>query len=548
MPVRTVFRRLLLIEWSGLVAAIVVGSVALALIAPNFLTEFNLYVMLRSLSVGLLVAFAQMITLGIGQMNIAVGGIGGLVAIAFGGAMEVYGLPLALAVPFALAIGALAGLTNGMLIARSGVNAFIITLATGSAYTGINFGLTRSIPFYKMPSALVAFGDQHLGALPYLLVAPLIVAAMLGLFFSRSRAWAPVPGLRRQSSGGRALRHFACARDRVGSFAVRPDRRPCRGARRRTARIGSADHRRGLVASIVCCSDHRRSRADRRLYLGSWHNVRGFPDRADPERDGAGQDRSLLGSVRARRADPRSRRFEPLARGQQWGGPELNLAVESVTKSFPGVRALDGVSLDLKAGEVHALVGENGAGKSTLIKIVTGLYRPDSGTVLVDGRPVDFGSPRDALAAGVLGRPSGAKSHSALLRGENILLERLPTKGGFVDYGAVEREARRYLSLLDRDIDPRAEVRTLSVAQMQIVEIAKALSLEAKILLLDEPTASITEHEAAALFKLVRGLRDDGVAIVFVSHKLSEIFAIADRVTVLRDGKNVSDRRRRWPR
>ena len=190
-PVRLamrVFRRLLLVEWSGLVAAILIGSGALALIAPNFLTEFNLYVMLRSLSVGLLVAFAQMVTLGVGQMNIAVGGIGGLVAIIFGGAMEIYGLPLALAVPFALAIGALAGLINGALIARSGVNAFIITLATGSAYTGINFGLTRSIPFYKMPAALVAFGDQHLGAMPYLLVAPLIVAALLGLFFSRTTA------------------------------------------------------------------------------------------------------------------------------------------------------------------------------------------------------------------------------------------------------------------------------------------------------------------------------------------------------------------------
>jgi ribose transport system permease protein len=182
------FRRLVLIEWSGLVVAIVIGASALAVIAPNFLTEFNLYVMLRSLSVGLLVAFAQMITLGVGQMNIAVGAIGGVVAIAFGGAMEAYGLALALAIPFALAIGALAGLINGILIARSGVNAFVITLATGSAYTGINFGLTRSIPFYKMPAALVAFGDQHLGAMPYLLVAPLIVAAVLELFFSRTKA------------------------------------------------------------------------------------------------------------------------------------------------------------------------------------------------------------------------------------------------------------------------------------------------------------------------------------------------------------------------
>jgi ribose transport system permease protein len=193
----TVFRRLLLVEWSGLAAAIVIGAAALAFIAPNFLTEFNLYVMLRSLSVGLLVAFAQMITLGVGQMNIAVGAIGGLVAVMFGGIMEVYGCPIALAVPLALAIGALGGLINGLLTVRTGINAFIITLATASAFTGINFGLTGSIPFYKMPPALVAFGDQHVSALPYLLVAPLIVAALLGLFFSRTP-----PGRRLLAFGG----------------------------------------------------------------------------------------------------------------------------------------------------------------------------------------------------------------------------------------------------------------------------------------------------------------------------------------------------------
>src|SRR3984957_16550988 len=218
----------------------------------------------------------------------------------------------------------------------------------------------------------------------------------------------------------------------------------------------------------------------------------------------------------------------------------MELAIESVSKSFPGVQALDGVSLDLKAGEIHALMGENGAGKSTLIKIVTGLLRPDSGRVLLNGQPVAFGSPRHALRAGV---SAGHQERNLIPRfsvGENILLERLPVRNGLVDYRAVEREARRYLDLLDPSIDARAEVRSLSVARMQIVEIAKALSLEAKILLLDEPTASITEHETAALFKLLRKLRDDGVAIVFVSHKLEEVFAIAERVTVLRDGKNVA--------
>jgi ribose transport system ATP-binding protein len=218
----------------------------------------------------------------------------------------------------------------------------------------------------------------------------------------------------------------------------------------------------------------------------------------------------------------------------------MSLIIESVSKAFPGVQALDRVSLELRPGEIHALMGENGAGKSTLIKIITGLYPADSGRVLIDGQEVAFHSPRDAIAAGISAVHQERNLIPRFSVGENILLERLPTRRGLVDRNAIHHEARGYLVMLDGSIDTRAEVRTLSVAQMQIVEIAKALSLEAKYLLMDEPTASITEHEASALFGLLRRLRDNGAAIVFVSHKLEEIFAIADRVTVLRDGKNAA--------
>ena len=218
----------------------------------------------------------------------------------------------------------------------------------------------------------------------------------------------------------------------------------------------------------------------------------------------------------------------------------MRLQIEQVSKAFPGVQALDGVSLDLAPGEIHALMGENGAGKSTLIKIITGLHRPDSGRVLLDGKPVAFHSPRDALAAGISAVHQERNLIPRFSVGENILLERPadPERS---------RRLRRHQcrgAALPRPPRPRhrhaRRSRTLSVAQMQIVEIAKALSLEAKILLMDEPTASITEHETAALFELLRKLRDDGVAIVFVSHKLEEVFAIADRVTVLRDGRKVA--------
>ena len=208
----SILRRLLLVEWSGLAVAIVIGSAVLAVLTPNFLTEFNLYVMLRSFCVGLLVGFAQMVTLGVGQMNIAVGALGGLTAIAFGGMMEVVGLPIIVAVPLALLVGAAGGLINGLLTVRSGINGFIITLATASAFTGINLGITESIPFYRMPPLLVAFGERHVGIFPYLLVAPLIVAALLWLFFART-----VPGRQLLAFGGngQAAELSGISRERV---------------------------------------------------------------------------------------------------------------------------------------------------------------------------------------------------------------------------------------------------------------------------------------------------------------------------------------------
>ena len=194
---RKLAARFLSVEWSGLVGALAVGFIALALTSPAFLTEFNLYVMLRSFCVGLLVAYAQMVALGVGQMNLSVGALGGLVAIAFGGLMEVLGVPVVLAIPAALAIGVLAGWINGLLIVKTGINGFIITLATASAFTGINLGVTRSIPFYKMPASVVAFGTARIAIFPLLLIAPLIVTALMALLFART-----VPGRHLLAVGG----------------------------------------------------------------------------------------------------------------------------------------------------------------------------------------------------------------------------------------------------------------------------------------------------------------------------------------------------------
>jgi ribose transport system ATP-binding protein len=215
----------------------------------------------------------------------------------------------------------------------------------------------------------------------------------------------------------------------------------------------------------------------------------------------------------------------------------MKLTLDSIEKKFPGVIALGGVSFEILPGQIHALLGENGAGKSTLIKTITGLYRPDSGRLLIDDQEVRFNSPRDALAAGIGVVHQERNLITRFTVGENIMIERPPGRRGLMDFEAVHREARSYLNMIEPSISTYTEVRRLSVAQMQIVEIAKALSTQAKLLILDEPTASITEHEADALFAVLRRLKQEGKAIVFVSHRLEEVTALCDRVTVLRDGK-----------
>ena len=218
------------------------------------------------------------------------------------------------------------------------------------------------------------------------------------------------------------------------------------------------------------------------------------------------------------------------------------LELSGVQKSFPGVRALRGVSLRLEAGSIHALLGENGAGKSTLIKVITGVHLPDAGRFSVDGKPVRFASPNEAIAAGVGVVHQERNLIPRFSVGENLLLDRVAT-GTLkpVDYRALHAEAARWLRMLDLDIDPRQPVSRLNVATMQMVEIARALSLQSRVLLLDEPTASLTPHETNALLTILRRLRDKGVAIAFVSHKLEEVQALCDTVTVLRDGRNACD-------
>ena len=217
---------------------------------------------------------------------------------------------------------------------------------------------------------------------------------------------------------------------------------------------------------------------------------------------------------------------------------ETILRMVDIKKSFPGVQALNGVGLEVEQGQVHALVGENGAGKSTLMKILAGVYQKDSGQVLLRGRPVEIRTPREAQLMGI------SIIHQELLLAPNlsvaanIFLGHLPVRSltPLVDAKEMHRKATELLRMLEIDLDPTVRVGQLAVAKRQMVEIAKALSYNAEIVVMDEPTAALTESEVHTLFRIIRNLKSRGVAVIYISHRLEEIFEICDQVTILRDG------------
>ncbi|MDQ7746612.1 sugar ABC transporter ATP-binding protein [Hydrogenophaga pseudoflava] len=218
------------------------------------------------------------------------------------------------------------------------------------------------------------------------------------------------------------------------------------------------------------------------------------------------------------------------------------ISVENLSKSFPGVKALDRVRFDLRPGEVHALMGENGAGKSTLMKILAGVYRKDSGEVLLDGEPVDIESPAHAqsLAIGIIHQELHLMGH--LTAAQNIFLGREPRKLGglLLDDEQLNRDAQGLFDRMNLALSPTTVVGQLTVARQQMVEIAKALSHKSRVLIMDEPTAALNNAEIEELFRIIRQLRSEGVGIVYISHKMDEIQRIADRITVMRDGTYIA--------
>jgi ribose transport system ATP-binding protein len=217
------------------------------------------------------------------------------------------------------------------------------------------------------------------------------------------------------------------------------------------------------------------------------------------------------------------------------------LELKAISKQFPGVKALDDVSLRFEAGEIHAIVGENGAGKSTLIKIITGIEQPDQGEIFYEGERLHFSSYRESLKRGIdiVNQEIQVIPESTIA--ENIMLDKMITYGrtGIINWKAVNRVAQQYLEMVGLSLPPTTVIKNLSAARKQLVQIAKALAANARVLLLDEPTSSLSEHEVNNLFRILRDLKAQNVTIIFVSHKFEEVFALCDRVSVLRDGQLV---------
>ncbi|MEA2594233.1 MAG: ribose transport system ATP-binding protein [Thermomicrobiales bacterium] len=231
----------------------------------------------------------------------------------------------------------------------------------------------------------------------------------------------------------------------------------------------------------------------------------------------------------------------PLASTSSSSPPAPVLELRGVSKRFPGVVALDDVSFDLRPGEVHVLVGENGAGKSTLVKILSGIYQPDAGEFLLDGKPVVLRDPHSAQQLGISTVHQELNLIPHLDVGRNIFLGREPMRGaGVIDWARLYRDARVPLAALGIDLDPRTQVRRIGVAMQQMTEIAKALVAQARVLILDEPTAAITAEEAEQLFRIVERLRAQGTGIILISHHLEDATRVGDRVTVFRDGRWVA--------
>jgi len=563
-----------------LVAAVLLFGGVLSIAKADFLTVANAAVLAQAVTVSAIVAFAQMIVLGAGGMDLSIGGIGAISAVISGGLMTHFHVNAVAAIAVSVVTAGLCGVANGWLIVLTRLSPFIVTLATGSVFTGVALGLTNSNPIVGLPSSFNRIGTQTIAGIPaqfyFLVVLGVLLfslfryvgmgrqilavganqhaAELAGVSLRRIRITAHGMAAVLAGIAGVILAATLAESDPtigstwlLSSFAA-----PIIGGTPLTggyvsvfgAGLGSlllAQVQDGLVylqANIYWLQFFSGTIIIATMALDRLRDLRAKKARRPLASDRADTTDDLIDWAKAVEVDEHRTLDDGQTGPVSAGEPAMSLT--NVSKRFGGTQALDAVSFSVNSGEIHALLGENGAGKSTLIKIIAGVQAADQGDYHLSGTRIHPTTPRDAAAMGVAVVHQERSLVPSFTVGENVMLSDVVGRSlALVNAKRLYRAARMHMAEVGLTVDPDSSVRLLSPGQRQLVEIARSLSSRSRVLLLDEPTASLSLSEVRRLVGTVRRLRDSGVAVVYVTHKLEEVFELCDRVSVLRDGRNV---------
>jgi ABC-type sugar transport system ATPase subunit/ribose/xylose/arabinose/galactoside ABC-type transport system permease subunit len=562
----------------GLAVVLAALIAVFALRAPGFATWFNLNDTLRDLSILGILAIGETFVLIGGGIDLSVGSVLLIAGIVVDDLIRIEGLDMAIAVPIALAVGCVAGAVNGLLITRLRISAFIVTLAMLYVIRGIGLSL-YSHDVKDLSGAVIdddrflilGQGDVFGVPVSFVIFAVLLVAGTLVLRRTRF-------GLHLYAVGGSELAarltRINVRRVQLSTYVIAGFCSAFAGvtlaSRLQTGApeagfgeefdviaaviIGGASlfGGRGTLVGTLLGAAFITVLAKGQTLIGIPSNyqsfTRGIVILIAVGLDVLGQvgSRSIRSPRWARIIDPAL----PAAAGAIGGAKPTSVAQPSdapvlqaigLKKMFVEIHAVDGVDFDVRPGEVHAIVGENGAGKSTLIKMLSGVLTPDSGEIRIDGHAATLPSVAAAQDRGIAVIYQERAVVPELTVAQNIMLGHEPTRGPLclIDRRALHRKAERIWALLGGPAAAEAPVRELGPSIQQVVDVARALAFDARVVIMDEPTAALTQQETHRLFEIIRGLKQRGAAIIYISHDLEEIFAIGDRVTVLRDGKLV---------
>jgi ribose transport system ATP-binding protein len=560
----------------GLALVLLLLLALFAAFAPGFATFYNLNDALRDLAILGILAIGETFVVVGGGIDLSVGSvllIGGIVS---DDLIRLAGLSPFIAVPVALAVGCIVGTINGLVITRLRISAFIVTLATLYIVRGIGLSLYRQ-DVHNLQAAVISdedflvIGQGDIFGIPIAFIVFAVLLAIGSLVLRRTRF-----GLHLYALGGNELAarltRIRVGRIQLSTYVIAGFCSALAGiilaSRLQTGApeaglgeefdviaaviIGGASlfGGRGTLTGTLLGAAFITVLAKGQTLIGVPANYQSFT-RGIVILLAVGLDVLSQRGIRAPARLPRAPAAVPAAAPAvaeadplPQGPGRVVLQAVQLHKAFVEIRAIDGVDFEVTAGEVHAIVGENGAGKSTLIKMLSGVLSPDEGEILIDGTPVVLRDVAGAQDHGIAVIYQERAVVAELSVAQNIMLGHEPTRllPGLIDRSALRQRAERIWALLDRPAPLDATVRGLGASIQQVVDIARALAFDARVVIMDEPTAALTQHETQRLFEIIRALKRRGTAVVYISHDLEEIFQIADRVTVLRDGKVVRTR------